>query len=130
MELNILADGDVGNAAAVFFGELRDGAELMAGEQAVGDADAHHEKREGFAFAVFAADDADAVALGVNAPGTEVGAEPFGRNGIEAGAGELLDFVEMVPGVFGTLEALDALGLGFDGLVRWLRRLSGDCSHD
>src|ERR1700688_3628967 len=116
MQLNVLANGDVRDAAAVFFREVRDGAHLLAAHQAVGNTDAHHKKRHGLAFAIFAANYADAVALGVNAPGTKIGAQPFGRNGIESGAGELLDLIEMVPGIFGTLEALDALGFGFNRL--------------
>jgi hypothetical protein len=51
--------------------------------------------------------------LGINAPGAEVGAEPFGGNGVEALGGELADFVEVVPGIFGAFQALDALGFGF-----------------
>jgi len=74
VELDVLADGDVGNAVAEVVGEIGDGSGLFAGEEAVGDADADHEVGDGFAFAVFAADDASAVALGVNAPRAEVGA--------------------------------------------------------
>src|ERR1700720_4118797 len=81
VELDVLADGDVGYAVAEVVGEIGDGVGLFAGEEAVGDADADHEVGDGFAFAVFAADDADAVALGVNAPGAEVSAQPFGGDG-------------------------------------------------
>src|SRR6202166_4641363 len=121
MQLNVLANGDVRDAAAVFFREVRDGTHLLAGHQPVGNTDAHHKKRHGLAFAIFAANYADAVTLGVNAPGTEISAEPFGRNGIESGASELLDLIEMVPGIFGALEALDALSFGFGQLsLIWL----------
>jgi hypothetical protein len=58
-------------------------------------------------------DNAEAVALGVNAPGTEVGAEPFGRNGIVAATSEFADFVEVHPRIFFALEALDLLRFGF-----------------
>ncbi len=122
MQLNILAHGDVRDAAAVFFREARDGADLFAAQEAVGNANTHHEKRQGLAFAVFAAGHAEAVALGVNAPGTEIGAGPFRGDGIETVAGELLNLVEMVPGVLGALEALDALGLGFHRF--WFRDFS------
>src|SRR3984957_10677388 len=74
VELDVLADGDVGYAVAEVVGEVGDGAGLFAGEETVGDANADHEVRDGFAFAVFAADYANAVTLGVNAPGPEVGA--------------------------------------------------------
>ncbi len=99
--------------SAEVVGEVGDGAGLFAGEETVRDADANHEIRDGFAFAVFAADYADAVALGVNAPRAEVGAQPFGGNGVEALASEGTDFVEVVPGIFGAFQALDALGFGF-----------------
>src|SRR5271165_3616009 len=36
VELDVLPDGDVGDAVAVFFGESGDGAELQRGEKAVG----------------------------------------------------------------------------------------------
>ena len=113
VQLNILADGNVGNTASVAFGEIGDRARLLAGEQAVGNANAHHKKRHGPAFAVFAANYADSVALGVNAPGTKVRAKPFRRNGTMALAGEFLDFVEMLPGVLFAFQPLDALCFGF-----------------
>src|SRR6266481_870424 len=72
MELDVLTDGDVGYAVAEVIGKVGDGAGLFAGEETVRDADADHEIGEGFAFTVFAADYADAVALGVNAPRAEV----------------------------------------------------------
>ena len=49
---------------------------LVRGEQAVGHADAHHEVLGGLAFAVGAAGDAEAVALGVDAPPLEVETRP------------------------------------------------------
>ena len=113
VQLHVLADGDVGDAAGVALGEIGDGAGLPAGKEAVGDADAHHEEFGGFAFAVFSAGDAYTVALGVNAPGTEIGGEPFRWDGGVAAAGKFLDFVEVLPAVLCALEALDALGFGF-----------------
>src|SRR5712692_10009741 len=112
MQLNILAYREVGHAAGVSFGEIGNGADLIAAEETVGDANAHHKKRRGEPFTVFAADDAGSVTLGVNTPGTEVGAEPFGRNGSVSVPRELADFVEMVPGVLGPLEAFNALCFG------------------
>jgi len=113
VQLNVLADGNVGDAVAVFGGEIGDGADLLAGEKAVGDANAHHEKGGGLPFSHGAAGDAVAVALGVDAPGTEVRAEPLGRNGSMAFAGEGTDFFEVLPRIFCALEALDALSFGF-----------------
>src|ERR1700693_4086062 len=98
----------------MFFSYVRYGADLFAAHQAIGNADTHHEKWHGLTFAIFAANYADSVTLGVNAPGAKIGAQPFGRNGIESGASELLNLIEMVPGIFGALEALDALCFGFD----------------
>jgi len=99
VKLDVLADGDVGDAVAVVSGEIGDGADLPGGEQTVGDADADHEERNGEAFAALAASDALAIALGVDAPGTEIGGEPLRRNGGVAAAGEFADFVEVQPGV-------------------------------
>src|ERR1700730_9282533 len=114
MQLNVLTHGDVRDAASVFFRKVRYRAHLLAAHQSVGNANAHHEKWHGLAFAIFAANYADSVALGIHAPGAKISAHPFGRNGIKPGARELLNLIEMVPGVFGTLEAFDALSLGFD----------------
>ena len=126
VELDVLAGGDVGEVAGVLLGELADDAGLMRGEQAVGHADAHHEVLGGFAFAVGAAGDAEAVALGVDAPPLEVEIGPLGRHGVAAVAGVLADLVPGLPGVLGELEALGALGLGFFGAAagRWWRRRS------
>src|SRR5271165_1378277 len=100
VELNVLADGDVRDAVAVFGGEGGDRADLRAGEETVGNADANHEEGSGLPFSAGAANDAETVALSVNAPGAEVGAEPFGRNGAVALASEGADFVEMYPRIF------------------------------
>ena len=119
VQLNVLAGGDVGEVAGVLAGEIGDDAQLMGGEQAVGEADAHHEILGGFAFAADAAGGADAVALGVDAPPLEVEAGPLGEDGFPALASELADFLPGFPGVFGELEPLGFLRLGFfDGLGR------------
>jgi len=118
VELDILANGDVGDSVAMFGGEIGDFVDLRRGEEAVGDADANHEVRHGLPFAACATHDALAVALGIDAPGTEVGGEPFGRNGRVAIASEGTKFVEVIPGVLGAFEALGALGFGFLGLER------------
>ena len=80
VKLDVLADGDVGNAVAELRREIGDGADLAAGEEAVRDADADHEVGSGLPFSAGAADDAQSVALGVNAPGAEIGVEPLRRN--------------------------------------------------
>ena len=113
VQLNILAHGNVGDTAAVLFREMGDGADLFAAQQTVGDANTHHEKRQGLAFAVFAAESRPGHRPACTCPRNGNTCPPFRRDGLEAVAGELLNLVEMVPGVFGALEALDALGLGF-----------------
>ncbi len=124
VELDVLAGGDVGEVAGVLLGDLADDAELVRGEEAVGQADAHHEELGGLALAADAAGGADAVALGVDAPPFEVEAGPLGEDGAAAVAGELADLVPGVPGVLGELEALGFLGLGF---LHWGR--GGGCEH-
>jgi len=113
VKLNVLADGDICHAVTELFGELCDETSLFCGDQTVGDTDADHEERNGLAFPVFAAGNSRAVALRINAPGAEVGSDPFRRNGIEALASEGANFVEMVPGVLCAFEAFDALGFAF-----------------
>ncbi len=113
VELDVLADGDVGEVAGVLARDAADDAELMCGEDAVGDADAHHEVVGGEAFAALAAGGADAVALGVDAPPFEVERGPLGHHAGAAVARELAHLVEGFPGILCELEALGALGLGF-----------------
>ncbi len=115
VELDVLAGGDVGEVVGVLLGELADDAGLVRGEQAVGQADAHHEVLGGLAFAVRAAGDALAVALGVDAPPLEVEPGPFRQDGVAAALSELADLVPCLPGVLGELESLGALGLGLFG---------------
>jgi hypothetical protein len=112
VELDVLAGGDVGEVARVPLGDVGDDAELVAGEQAVGQADAHHEELGGFTFTVGSAGDAEAVALGVDAPPLEVEAGPLGEDGVAALAGEFTHLVPCFPGVLGELEALGLLGFG------------------
>ncbi len=129
VQLDVLAGGDVGQVARILFGDVGDDAELGAGEQAVGQADAHHEELGRPALAVGSAGDSDAVTLRVDAPPLEVEAGPLGEDGVAALKGELAHLVPSVPGVLGELEALGALGLGFlDGLIWscWLGRSGGD----
>ena len=113
VQLHVLPHGDVSHAACVTLGKIGNRASLRDGQKSVGDADPHHEVRHGLAFAVLAADDADAVALRVNAPRAEVGAHPLRRNRRKARTRELLDLVEMLPGVLLALQSLDALCFRF-----------------
>src|SRR5258705_2051719 len=80
MKLKILPHGDVRDAARVALGEVRDGARLMTAQEAVRDSDAHHKEWRSFTFAIPAADHAHAIALGVNAPRTEIRTKPFWRD--------------------------------------------------
>ena len=80
---------------------------------AVGNADAHHEALQGAAFAALAAGYARTVALGVNAPPAEIGADPFGRDGVESIASEAPDFFQALPWIHGALQAFDPLRCRF-----------------
>ncbi len=80
MELNILADGEIGERVAVTLRNLCDGAKLIGAKQAVGQGNAHHEILSCFAFAARATDRAGAVTLGVNAPPLEIEIGPFGKD--------------------------------------------------
>jgi len=124
VELDVLADGDVGDAVAKIIGEVGDRARLLAGEETVGNADADHEKGDGLPFPILSAGNPRAVPLRVNPPSAEVGAEPFGGDGVEAIAGKGADFLEAVPGVFGAFESLDALSFGFLDFGHWSDSLS------
>src|SRR5262249_15236076 len=93
VKLHVLANGNVGDAPGMPFGEIRDGASLAAGQQAVGNANTDHEISHRFAFTIFAADHAEAVALSIDTPRPEIRAQPLGRDGGKADARELLDFV-------------------------------------
>src|SRR5580692_5340915 len=83
----------------------------MGIKNAVGDADAKHEAGQCLALAAFSADHTGAVSLRVNAPPAEIGAQPFGRNGIEASSREASNLVERFPRVLLPLQSLDPLCL-------------------
>jgi hypothetical protein len=112
MKLDVLTNGDVGYAASVSLGKVGENADLLARENAVGDANTDHEVLGGFAFAIFTANYAEAVALRVDAPSAEIRADPLRRDGGVAAAGELANLVKMVPGILFAFEAIDALGFG------------------
>src|SRR2546426_6913931 len=111
VELDVLADRDVGDAARVALGEPGDRAKLVGLQLTVRDPDADHEVARRLALAALSADRADAVALGVDAPPTEVGAEPLRRDRVPALTREALDLGVCLPRVQLALEPLDALGL-------------------
>src|SRR6266851_3320843 len=113
MQLHILSHRDVRYATRVWLGEVGDGARLLTAQEAVGDTDAHHKKRRGFAFAVLAADHAGAIALRVNTPRTKIRAQPFRRNGSMTQPRKRPDLIEMLPGILLAFEPLDALCFGF-----------------
>src|ERR1041384_7367968 len=81
------ANGE-GKAAECFMVRIRipngiltsDQARVIAGQNSVGDANAHHEKFRGFSLAVCTADHARSVALRINSPGAEICPKPFRRN--------------------------------------------------
>src|SRR5438445_4188418 len=77
----------------------------------VRDPDAAHEFARLLALTTLAADRADAVALGVDAPPAEVRSEPLRGNRVPALTREALDFGVRLPGVQLALEPLDTLGL-------------------
>lgn len=118
VKLDVLADGQVGDAAGVSLGQVGDRPQLVRQQQPVRDPDAHHEVWDGVPLATLAADSAEAVALGVDAPPPEVGLEPGFGNRRVALAREAHDVVPGLPGVERALEPLDALGLRLpDGLA-------------
>jgi hypothetical protein len=83
----------------------------------------------GFSFAVLAAGYAGSVALGINAPPAEIGADPLGRNRVEALTGETANLFEAFPGILGALQALHALGFCFfyRGFFHYFSRCGWNC---
>src|SRR5260370_24158018 len=113
MQLHVLPHRDVRNTARVALGEVGDGAATAAEQEAVGNSDAHHKERRRLAFAILAADHADAVALRVDAPRAKIRAEPFRRNGSVTLPCERADLIEMLPGILLAFQPLHALRFGF-----------------
>jgi hypothetical protein len=102
----------VGEVVCVLPRQAADDAKLAGGENAVGDADAHHEVIGSQAFAAFAAGDAHAVTLGVDAPPFEISGSPLGNHARAALAGKGAHLVERLPRLLLALEAFRTLGLG------------------
>ena len=113
MQLNVLTDGEIGDSICVLARQSGDGSQLVRIHLSVGDADANHEALEGASFAVFAAGDAGAVSLRVNAPPPEICSDPFRRDRIETFAGKAANLIEALPRIEGAFEALRSLGLSF-----------------
>ena len=120
VKLNVLADGDIGDAVAVFGRERSNRTDLFRGEETIGNTDADHEVRDSFAFTTRATDDALTVSLSVDTPRAEIRGEPFVRDGFVAEASKFADLVEVLPGIFVVLEALDALSLSFFAFGHWV----------
>ena len=110
--LDVLADGDVGKVPPVAARNFRKHASLVSPQNAVGDADPHHEVVGRFALAAFAPGHARAVPLRVNAPPAEVRAPFLGDRGA-AGAGKGANLVNRVPGILLALQTFGSLRLGF-----------------
>src|SRR5580700_7492732 len=81
VQLNVLANAEVGDSVGVLAGEIGDGAQLAGSHHAVGNADAHHETLQCAANSALTAGYAGAVTLGIYAPPAEIGADPFGWDG-------------------------------------------------
>src|SRR5258707_2495614 len=113
MQLHVRPHRDVRNTARVALGEVGDGARLLTAQEAVGNSDAHHKERRRLAFAILAADHADAVALRVDAPRAKIRAEPFRRNRSVTLPRKRADLIEMLPGILLAFQPLHALRFGF-----------------
>ena len=95
-QLDVLAGRDVGRAASAAVRDLADGADLLGGEHAVGDAHPQHEvaRRR----------------LAVEQPVPLQPLEVVGRDGVDALDGVAVEVRQDVEAVFGALEYLDAIG--------------------
>src|SRR5216683_665658 len=125
VQLHVLPHRDVRNAARVALGEVGDGARLLTAQEAVGNSDAHHKERRRLAFAILAADHADAVALRVDAPRAKIRAEPFRRNRSVALPRKRADLIEMLPGILLAFQPLHALRFGFLDFAHICSELAG-----
>src|SRR5262249_21396020 len=123
VELDVLADGDIGRAAGVSSGQIRDGSELARSQEPIRQANAQHKVGHGFALTALATGYAGSIALSVNTPPAEIRSDPGCGHGREPLAGELADLVEALPRVLFPLEPLRLLRLGF--LYDFCR-----CTHD
>src|SRR6185369_5176180 len=73
---------------------------LLGIQEAVGDTDPHHEVGNSLALTADTADRSRTVALGINAPGAEIGSQPLWRDGVKAIAGKTSNLIHALPRVF------------------------------
>src|SRR5579864_6422121 len=78
-------------------------------QQAVWNADAHHEIGERLPFPIRTADDTGTVSLGVYAPPAKIRTNPLGRDRGEAVTRKSADLLEPLPRILFAFEALNAL---------------------
>ena len=112
MNLNVLANGKVGNSIGVLASEVGNGPQLLGTHHAVGNADAHHEALQRPAFAALPAGHSRSIALGIHAPPAEISPDPFGRDGVKSLAGKAPDFFQPLPRIHRPLQALRFLRFG------------------
>src|SRR6266403_1712939 len=112
MQLNILADGDIGNSVSIAAGEVGNGSQLIRTQQTVGNPDSNHEALQRAAFPALTAGYARPITLRVHTPPAKIGPNPLLRNGIETLAREASNLLQTLPWVLGAFEALDLLSCG------------------
>src|SRR5579872_1060345 len=112
MELDILANGEVGDPVGITMCQICDSTQLPGGEDSIWNSDTDHKPLQRAALATFSTSDSPAISLRVNAPPAEVGSNPFGRNRVEAVASEAADLVQSVPRILRAFQALSSLGFG------------------
>ena len=109
MELDVLPNGEIGGSPPKAASEVGHGSQLLRGEQSVRNPDANHEQRQRPALSTLSADNARAIALGVDTPPSEICSQPFRWNRGKTLARKAPDFVEPLPRVQLVLQALNPL---------------------
>src|SRR5580693_883150 len=71
VQLNVLPNREIGDAACVAAGKAGDDSQLVRSQQTVRDANPQHEEWQGESLAIFAANNSNPVALGVDSPPAE-----------------------------------------------------------
>jgi hypothetical protein len=118
MQLNVLPHRQIGSTTGVEAGKIGDRPQLIGSQKSVGNSNPQHEERQRQALAIFAAYYSRTIALCVNSPPAEVGANPFGRNGSKAFSRKTPNLRQSVPRIHGPLQPLRFLRFGFFGRVR------------
>ena len=111
MQLDVLTRGDIGKVPRILPGELPDNPQLRGGQNAIRQADAHHEIFGSLAFATHAPCSAHAIALRIDAPPLEIRTGPLRQHTISALPGELANLVPGLPRILGGLQPFGLLGL-------------------